>query len=183
MRILALASTYLPPQPTRGTKRGHTYLPPSGAGFRERPPSGRAQRYLPAPRPYLPTLAQVFPIAAVTYVPGQRDATLSIVLFESWLSSGAKHAGRLAVVAQEGGEALHQDTLAAVDGLPQGAEQRAEPELRERRPRHSGAFKPDLPSSFSISHAQKTTNGKPGVSNWTQRERVHVRESDDSQGR
>ena len=48
--------------------------PPSGAEFRERPPSGRAQRYLPtlarclpAPRPYLPTLAQVFPIAAVTY--------------------------------------------------------------------------------------------------------------------
>jgi len=38
--------------------------PPSGAEFRERPPSGRAQRYLPtlarclpAPRPYLPTLA------------------------------------------------------------------------------------------------------------------------------
>jgi hypothetical protein len=28
LRILALASTYLPPQPTRGTKRGHTYLPP-----------------------------------------------------------------------------------------------------------------------------------------------------------
>jgi hypothetical protein len=26
-------------------------------------------------RPYLPTLAQVFPIAAVTYLPGQRDAT------------------------------------------------------------------------------------------------------------
>ena len=57
--------------------------PPSGAEFRERPPSGRAQRYLPtlarrlpAPRPYLPTLAQVFPIAAVTYLPGQRDATL-----------------------------------------------------------------------------------------------------------
>ena len=56
--------------------------PPSGAEFRERPPSGRAQRYLPtlarclpAPRPYLPTLAQVFPIAAVTYLPGQRDAT------------------------------------------------------------------------------------------------------------
>ena len=47
--------------------------PPSGAEFRERPPSGRAQRYLPtlarclpAPRPYLPTLAQVFPIAANT---------------------------------------------------------------------------------------------------------------------
>ena len=58
--------------------------PPSGAEFRERPPSGRAQRYLPtlawclpAPRPYLPTLAQVFPIAAVTYLPGQRDATQS----------------------------------------------------------------------------------------------------------
>jgi hypothetical protein len=57
--------------------------PPSGAEFRERPPSGRAQRHLPtlarclpAPRPYLPTLAQVFPIAAVTYLPGQRDATL-----------------------------------------------------------------------------------------------------------
>ena len=50
----------------------------------ERPPSGRAQWYLPtlarrlpAPRPYLPTLAQVFPIAAVTYLPGQRDATLT----------------------------------------------------------------------------------------------------------
>ena len=28
LRILALASTYLPPQPTRGAKRGHTYLPP-----------------------------------------------------------------------------------------------------------------------------------------------------------
>jgi hypothetical protein len=58
--------------------------PPSGAEFRERPPSRRAQRYLPtlarcppAPRPYLPTLAQVFPIAAVTYLPGQRDATLA----------------------------------------------------------------------------------------------------------
>jgi hypothetical protein len=58
--------------------------PPSGAEFRERPPSGRAQRHLPAlarclpaPRPYLPTLAPVFPIAAVTYVPGQRDATLA----------------------------------------------------------------------------------------------------------
>ena len=25
--------------------------------------------------PYLSTLAQVFPIAAVTYLPGQRDAT------------------------------------------------------------------------------------------------------------
>ena len=56
--------------------------PPSGAEFRERPPSRRAQWYLPAlarclpaPRPYLPTLAQVFPIAAVTYLPGQRDAT------------------------------------------------------------------------------------------------------------
>jgi hypothetical protein len=24
---------------------------------------------------YIPTLAQVFPIAAVTYLPGQRDAT------------------------------------------------------------------------------------------------------------
>ena len=55
---------------------------PYGAEFRERPPSGRAQRYLPTlarclppPRPHLPTLAQVFPIAAVTYVPGQRDAT------------------------------------------------------------------------------------------------------------
>jgi hypothetical protein len=61
------------------------YLPtPSGAEFRERPPSGQAQRYLPtltrslpAPRPYLPTLAQVFAIAAVTYLPGQRDATLT----------------------------------------------------------------------------------------------------------
>ena len=38
------------------------------------------------------------------------------------------------VVAQEC-EALHQNTLAAVDGLLQGAEQRAEFELRGRRPR------------------------------------------------
>ena len=59
--------------------------PPSGAEFRERPPSRRAQWYLPtlarclpAPRPYLPTLAQVFPIAAVTYLPGRRGATLGL---------------------------------------------------------------------------------------------------------
>ena len=86
MAVKPPGAAHLPTYPTgimaRPAAERPTY-PPSGAEFRERPPSGRAQRYLPtlarclpAPRPYLPTLAQVFPIAAVTYLPGQRDATL-----------------------------------------------------------------------------------------------------------
>jgi hypothetical protein len=72
---------------------------------------------------------------------------------------------------------MHQDTLAAVDGLLQGAEQRAGFELRGRRPRtiltrsSPACRRPFLLLSCTPLTRQdkKTTNGKPGVSNWTQR--------------
>jgi hypothetical protein len=60
--------------PRDAVEKGATF---AGAEFGQ--VGDRFARCLLAPRPHLPTLAQVFPIAAVTCLPGQRDATLLAV--------------------------------------------------------------------------------------------------------